>query len=266
MFPSNPIINDQHTEHGKGFIFNGEGWVLQSNLVLPDDSKWVNSGSNKIIPKNSKKIPSSIIDGLPLFGDIVTRNADEFATAEQGNLADIAASNANDAAALANTKAGLANDAAILANSKAGLADSAATNANNKAALANTATTNANDAAALATEAAETANNAKGWTPTTAFETYGTKQLKKLTGYIGGTGDAPTDNIGLYFAEGGFTANKDLATDFRGTDGVDGVDGETVVNVNASSTILQAKVWIGTRAQYDAQAPLADDVLIFIIQ
>jgi hypothetical protein len=105
-----------------------------------------------------------------------------------------------------------------------------------------------------------------GWTPTTEFETYGTKQLKKLTRYIGGTGDAPTDNIGLYFAEGGFTADKDLATDFRGTDGIDGVDGETVVNVNASSTITTAKVWIGTRVQYDAQIPLADDVLIFILK
>ena len=111
MFPSNPNINDLHIEHGKDFIFNGEGWVLQSNLVLPDDSKWVNSGSKKIIPKNSKKIPSSIIDGLPLFGDIVTRNADEFATAEQGNLADIAASNANNAAALAFQRANEANEA-----------------------------------------------------------------------------------------------------------------------------------------------------------
>ena len=34
MFPSNPNINDSHTEQNKTFIFNGEGWVLQSFNII----------------------------------------------------------------------------------------------------------------------------------------------------------------------------------------------------------------------------------------
>jgi hypothetical protein len=34
MFPSNPNINDLHTEQGKDFIYNGEGWVLQIDIDL----------------------------------------------------------------------------------------------------------------------------------------------------------------------------------------------------------------------------------------
>ena len=110
-------------------------------------------------------------------------------------------------------------------------------------------------ATTAANTAAETANNAKGWSPVTEFETYVDKQLKKLIGYIGGTGDAPTDNIDLYFAAGGFTSDKDLAIDFKGS------IGETVVNVNPSSTISQVRIWLGTRDEYDVQQPLASDLL-----
>lgn len=81
MFPINPNISDSHTEQGKVFVYNGEGWVLQSDLILPDGSRWDDGDVGQIIPKSSKHIPSTIIDGLPLFGDIVTHNVDEFATA-----------------------------------------------------------------------------------------------------------------------------------------------------------------------------------------
>jgi len=90
MFPSNPNIGSSHTEQGKVFVYNGEGWVLQSDLILPDGSRWEDGDVGQIIPKSSKHIPSTIIDGLPLFGDIVTHNVDEFATAAQGTLADTA--------------------------------------------------------------------------------------------------------------------------------------------------------------------------------
>jgi hypothetical protein len=65
--------------------------------------------------------------------------------------------------------------------------------------------------------AIENANNAKGWTPLTVFEEYNGKQIKKLVGYIGGTGAEPTDNVGQYFTENGFTNNKDLAVNFKGS-------------------------------------------------
>ena len=70
MFPSNPNINDSHIEQNKTFVYNGEGWVLQSDLVLPDGSKWEESGLTQIIPKYSKHIPSTIIDGLLLDAPI----------------------------------------------------------------------------------------------------------------------------------------------------------------------------------------------------
>ena len=44
MFPSNPNINDSHTEQGKDFIFNGEGWVLQIDIdLLPANKANVDS-------------------------------------------------------------------------------------------------------------------------------------------------------------------------------------------------------------------------------
>jgi len=65
--------------------------------------------------------------------------------------------------------------------------------------------------------AIENANNAKGWTPSTVFEEYNGKLIKKLVGYIGGTGAEPTDNVGQYYTENGFTNNKDLAVNFKGS-------------------------------------------------
>jgi len=64
MFPPNPTNGQSHIEQNKSFVYNGEGWVLQSDLVLPDGSKWEDSGL-QIIPKSGKHIPASIIDDLP---------------------------------------------------------------------------------------------------------------------------------------------------------------------------------------------------------
>jgi hypothetical protein len=86
-----------------------------------------------------------------------------------------------------------------------------------------------------ATTAAEAANAAKGWTPAVVFEEYNGTLIKKLVGYVGGTGITPTDNVGLYFAAGGFTADKDSALDFKGS------IGETVVNVNQARPLRTLK-------------------------
>lgn len=56
-----------------------------------------------------------------------------------------------------------------------------------------------------------------GWTPIHEFEADGAqRQVKKLTDYIGGTGDKPTQNIGQYVIDGGYTTDKSLATNFKG--------------------------------------------------
>ena len=58
-------------------------------------------------------------------------------------------------------------------------------------------------------EATDNANNAKGWTPSIVFEEYNGKQIKKLIGYIGGTGVEPTANVGQYYTENGFTRRNE---------------------------------------------------------
>ena len=59
----------------------------------------------------------------------------------------------------------------------------------------------------------------KGWTEESTFEEYGEKIIKKITGYVGGVGVLPTElseHIGKYYAAaGGYTTDKDLATDFK---------------------------------------------------
>lgn len=165
------------------------------------------------------------------------------------------AEKANMAADLANEKAGLANQSAINANSATAAANTATQNANdatteatNAAQQATTATqesvtatenanrvveqanevissatnatTDANTAAQSANTAAQVANNAKGWTPIFKFENDGdTRQVNKLVGYIGGTGIAPTDNIGSYVTENGYTLVKSEASNFKGSAG-----------------------------------------------
>ena len=58
-----------------------------------------------------------------------------------------------------------------------------------------------------------------GWTEQISFEEYGEKIIRKVTGYVGGVGSVPAElqaNVGKYYAAvGGFTTDKDLATDFK---------------------------------------------------
>jgi len=59
-------------------------------------------------------------------------------------------------------------------------------------------------------------DGSNGWTPKYTDEVYGDKIIKKLSDYISGTGSKPTENIGLYLSNSGFTANKDLAINYKG--------------------------------------------------
>ena len=155
-------------------------------------------------------------------------------------------------------------DASVIALDSAQLADNSASNANQATTNAVQATTDAQQATQAALDAIEgaeqatiNANNARGWTPTSEFEEYNGGQIKKLTGYIGGTGTEPTDFIGQYFTENGFTTDKDLAINFKGQDGI-------TTNLNPESPNTTLRMWEGTRQQYDNQEPLDSDVITFI--
>lgn len=62
----------------------------------------------------------------------------------------------------------------------------------------------------------------KGWSPIFAMESVGARRVWKLTGYVGGAGDAPTANIGKYVGPGGYVTDIAEATDQRGVTGARG--------------------------------------------
>ena len=103
-----------------------------------------------------------------------------------------------------------------------------------------TATDNANQSAQTANEAADFANSQRGWTPIHVFEEDGAQRLvKKLSDYIGGTGDKPTANIGQYVIDGGYTADKSLAENFKGegAGGEPGGGGDIMVEITHSDLL-----------------------------
>lgn len=136
---------------------------------------------------------------------------------EAAQTASQAADNANTATQNAITATNEANTATVSANQSAQTANASATNADNSADLATSAATNANNAVTAANTAADFANSQRGWSPKFVFEEDGaTRLVKKLDSWIGGTGTAPTDNVGMYVIDGGYTTDKSLATNFKG--------------------------------------------------
>lgn len=173
--------------------------------------------------------------------------------------ANQATTNTNTAITGANTARDAANLAATNANSKATLAQTAAADADSAATAAGTATGNAITATTNANNAAAEARAQRGWSADTVFEEHDGKLIKRLDAWIGGTGAIPTEHVGEYYTDlGGFTSDKDLAVDFKGD------LGDSIININPDSPVQQARIWIGTQGQYDAQQPLATDALIFI--
>lgn len=176
---------------------------------------------------------------------------------QKAGEANTAAGSANAAAGAANTAAANAQSAAILANAaaenaddKATLAQTAATNADTKAAAAdtatdeaNTATSAANAAASAANAAATTANAARGWSPMLVADTttIPEKTLVKLSAWIGGTGTAPTTNVGQWqTAAGGYTATAASALDLNQI-----VTTNVSDRVTALESIVQNNTWYG---------------------
>ena len=109
----------------------------------------------------------------------------------------------------------------------------------------------------------------QGWTLQYSDEEYvvgtDTKIIRKVTGYVGGTGTLPTelsDNVGKYFAKaGGFTTSKAAATDFRGAAGKDGenkiekyVPGNTYLS---GQQVITDDGWFGVR---DGMNALSTDI------
>lgn len=266
-----------------GFIGTEEEWIASLKQPALDAAETANEAADNA-------------DDKAALAESAATSANAAAT-----TANNAASNANGKAALANTAANEANTARDGANSAAttalgaatvaiqakddtiaaialsetatGEANSAATNANAKATLAQTAAADADSAATSAGEATTAAitattnaNNAaaearaqRGWSADTVFEEYNGELIKKLDAWIGGTGAIPTEHVGEYYTNaGGFTDDKDLAVDFKGD------LGDSIININPDSPVQQARIWIGTQGQYDAQQPIATDALIFI--
>lgn len=83
--------------------------------------------------------------------------------------------------------------------------------------------------------------NGTSWTENYTLEEDGTRILRKVTGYVGGTGTVPTElsaNIGKYYAKiGGFTTVKADATDFKGSGGGSG-DGVKIIRKNLFNKTL----------------------------
>lgn len=162
-------------------------------------------------PKEFKVVVSNGPRGEPF-------TYDDF-TPEQIEELQRPAKNATDAA---NDAADLASNAAVLANEKAGLADAAAIAANAAAGSANNAAVAAGSAANAANSAADNANAQRGWTPVHVEVTINSNRIvKRLIEYIGGVGDPPTENIGLYVGEGEYVEDPQDALNYKGRPGVD---------------------------------------------
>ena len=98
------------------------------------------------------------------------------------------------------------------------------------------AISNTEEAIGRADTAAQKANNAKGWTPLTEFEEVDEETLvKKITGYFGGTGTAPTLNVGKYIKVGGVTTVVSEAANFKGGGNID-------ISGKADKTYVDEKV------------------------
>ena len=98
------------------------------------------------------------------------------------------------------------------------------------------AISNTEEAIGRADTAAQKANNAKGWTPLTEFEEVDEETLvKKITGYFGGTGTAPTLNVGKYIKVGGVTTVVSEAANFKGGGNID-------ISDKADKTYVDEKV------------------------
>lgn len=119
---------------------------------------------------------------------------------------------------------------------------------------ANTATQNAVVATTNANKAASFANTQRGWSPVLqAVEISSTLTVLKCVGYVGGTGTAPTNNVGMYCTATGFTANSAQALNIKGNTG-----SLTVGSVISGATASVTNVGSATSAVLNFVLPKGD--------
>lgn len=151
--------------------------------------------------------------------------------------------NATQAAILAtngaNQAATDANNAATSANQNAEEASNAATAANQAATAAVSSSEMANEAAQNAYEAALVANSARGWSPKLALVPDGSdREVQMLESWIGGTGTAPTEGVGQYISDDGFTSNISEARNLKGRPGNNGSNNNAYAYIPAGATTV----------------------------
>ncbi len=119
---------------------------------------------------------------------------------------------------------------------------------------ADTATRNAVVATTNANKAASFANTQRGWSPVLqAVEVSPTLTVLKCVGYVGGTGTAPTNNVGMYCTATGFTANSAQALNIKGNTG-----SLTVGSVVSGATASVTNVGSATSAVLNFVLPKGD--------
>ncbi|WDR00880.1 hypothetical protein PSC71_09145 [Devosia sp. J2-20] len=92
----------------------------------------------------------------------------------------------------------------------------------------------------------------KGWSPQIVVVSDGTRRVHQLAGYVGGTGTAPTANVGEYLkGDGTFTATIGDAAEMRGPAGLNGAG--TVASVEPGTAIAVDSA--------DATAPIVSAIL-----
>lgn len=198
---SDAVVHSEKGEEGlsayqvavnSGFEGTEQEWIASLKQPALDAAETANEAAQNAIDAKEDAITA-------------TQNAEE-AT----GLANQSAQDANEKAGLAVTATANAKAATQDAINATENANQSAQDASEKAGLAETATTNANNAA-------EFANSQRGWTPISVDEEDGLRIIRKVHGYIGGTGDAPVENVGKYFkGDGTFTSNKAEAANYKG--------------------------------------------------
>lgn len=98
----------------------------------------------------------------------------------------------------------------------------------------------------------------RGWTPTFAIVSDGERRVQQLTGYVGGTGDEPTDNVNDYVGPAGYVSLIASAVDLRGAAG----EGEGGEGGDADPAPLEAAILVDKRVAGSAGGYMTSGVWV----